>query len=159
MLLASSLVLLAPSGLSDEPLASATISHHEPPTDDADAWYYLDSEDKEQGPFAHDLLSGWVQEGKVPGETQVKHTKAGTLHAASMSFDRDYSKLRVKELKKLLRERGVQCKGCGEKSHLVQRVQETIHLPVLPPPPPPPEKPLNDIPDLSNVNIPGKPPS
>ena len=69
---------------------------------------------------------------------------------------RDFSKMKVKELRALLKERGVECKGCGEKSHLVQRVQETIHLPVLPPPPPPPPtEPPNGTPDLSNVNIPG----
>ena len=41
-------------------------------------------------------------------------------------------------------------KGCGEKSHLVDRVKETYHLPIKPlddPPPPPPDTP-GDIPGL-----------
>jgi len=41
----------------------------------------------------------------------------------------DLSKLRVKELRTMLAERGVECVGCAEKEHLVQRVRETMHLP------------------------------
>lgn len=71
----------------------------------------------------------------------------------------NFKKMRVKELKKLLKERGVECKGCGEKAHLVQRAKETYHMPVLPaaeePPPPAPD--LSDL-DLSNMNIPGMDP-
>ncbi|KAF0688234.1 Aste57867_20104 [Aphanomyces stellatus] len=40
----------------------------------------------------------------------------------------DYSKLRVKELKKILSERGVSCNGCVEKSDFVKKLQETEHM-------------------------------
>merc|ERR1712153_114976 len=62
--------------------------------------------------------------------------------------EKDYSKMRVKQLRALLKERGVECKGCLEKEHIVARVKETIHLPVLqrdsPRPPPGAEVPLMD---------------
>ena len=41
---------------------------------------------------------------------------------------KDISKLRVKQLKKILADRGVDCKGCVEKEEFVKRVQETEHL-------------------------------
>lgn len=40
----------------------------------------------------------------------------------------DISKLRVKQLKQILADRGVECKGCVEKEEFVKRVQETEHL-------------------------------
>ena len=42
----------------------------------------------------------------------------------------DLKALRVKALRKMLRDRGVECVGCVEKGHLVDRVLETQHLPV-----------------------------
>jgi hypothetical protein len=41
---------------------------------------------------------------------------------------KDLSKLRVKQLKQILGERGVDCKGCIEKDEFIKRVQETEHL-------------------------------
>jgi mesencephalic astrocyte-derived neurotrophic factor len=41
---------------------------------------------------------------------------------------KDISKLRVKQLKQILADRGVECKGCVEKEEFVKRVQETEHL-------------------------------
>ena len=41
---------------------------------------------------------------------------------------KDISKLRVKQLKQILADRGVECKGCVEKDEFVKRVQETEHL-------------------------------
>lgn len=41
---------------------------------------------------------------------------------------KDLSKLRVKQLKSILLDRGVECKGCMEKEEFVKRVQETEHL-------------------------------
>mmetsp|Transcript_8954 Transcript_8954/g.13059 ORF Transcript_8954/g.13059 Transcript_8954/m.13059 type:complete len:168 (-) Transcript_8954:206-709(-) len=41
---------------------------------------------------------------------------------------KDLSKLRVKQLKQILGERGVECKGCLEKGDYIKRVQETEHL-------------------------------
>lgn len=40
----------------------------------------------------------------------------------------DLSKMRVKQLKVILSERGVECKGCVEKEEYIRRVQETEHL-------------------------------
>ena len=41
---------------------------------------------------------------------------------------KDLSKLRVKQLKSILADRGVECKGCLEKEEFIARVQETEHL-------------------------------
>jgi hypothetical protein len=38
---------------------------------------------------------------------------------------KDYSSLRVKQLKQILADRGVECKGCAEKEDFVKRVVET----------------------------------
>jgi hypothetical protein len=40
----------------------------------------------------------------------------------------DYSKMRVKELQKILAQRGVECSGCVEKADFVKRCKETEHL-------------------------------
>jgi mesencephalic astrocyte-derived neurotrophic factor len=40
----------------------------------------------------------------------------------------DYTKLRVKELKAILAERGVECTGCIEKSDFVKKATETAHM-------------------------------
>uniref|UniRef100_A0A7S3L3W4 Mesencephalic astrocyte-derived neurotrophic factor homolog n=1 Tax=Amphora coffeiformis TaxID=265554 RepID=A0A7S3L3W4_9STRA len=41
---------------------------------------------------------------------------------------KDLSKLRVKQLKQILSQRGVECTGCVEKDEFVKKVQETEHL-------------------------------
>jgi len=41
---------------------------------------------------------------------------------------KDLSKLRVKQLKQILSQRGVECTGCIEKEEFVKKVQETEHL-------------------------------
>lgn len=41
---------------------------------------------------------------------------------------KDFSKMRVKQLKQILADRGVDCKNCIEKSEFVKRVEETQHL-------------------------------
>mmetsp|Transcript_6584 Transcript_6584/g.15215 ORF Transcript_6584/g.15215 Transcript_6584/m.15215 type:complete len:196 (-) Transcript_6584:46-633(-) len=43
----------------------------------------------------------------------------------------DVPKLRVKELRKFLYDRGVECVGCTEKPEFVKKVQESLDLPVL----------------------------
>jgi len=40
----------------------------------------------------------------------------------------DLSKLRVKQLKSILLDRGVECRGCVEKEEFVKKVQDTEHL-------------------------------
>jgi hypothetical protein len=41
---------------------------------------------------------------------------------------KDLSKLRVKQLRQILSERGVECKGCVEKEEFIKKVQDTEHL-------------------------------
>ena len=41
---------------------------------------------------------------------------------------KDLSKLRVKQLKSILADRGVECKGCLEKEEFIKKVQDTEHL-------------------------------
>ena len=41
---------------------------------------------------------------------------------------KDISKLRVKQLKGILQDRGVECKGCVEKAEFIKKVQDTAHL-------------------------------
>lgn len=41
---------------------------------------------------------------------------------------KDLNKMRVKQLKSILSERGVECKGCIEKEEFIKKVQETEHL-------------------------------
>lgn len=41
---------------------------------------------------------------------------------------KDLSKLRVKQLKSILADRGVECKGCLEKEEFIAKVQATEHL-------------------------------
>merc|ERR1712159_183166 len=55
----------------------------------------------------------------------------------SAAADVDPEKLRVKQLKEILLARGVQCKGCVEKSDFVKRVKETADVKELPAAPPP----------------------
>ena len=40
----------------------------------------------------------------------------------------NYKKMRVKQLKQILRERGVSCRGCVEKRQYVKKAKETEHL-------------------------------
>jgi hypothetical protein len=41
---------------------------------------------------------------------------------------KDLSKLRVKQLKQILSDRGVECKGCIEKDEFIKKVEETAHM-------------------------------
>merc|ERR1711982_127865 len=41
---------------------------------------------------------------------------------------KDLSKMRVKQLKAILAERGVDCKGCLEKAEFIKKVEDTAHL-------------------------------
>lgn len=71
----------------------------------------------------------------VPADRVCKRLKAKSAEICSVKlpvkrdFSKiDYSKLRVKELKRILAERGVTCKNCLEKSEFVKRCKETNHL-------------------------------
>jgi thiol-disulfide isomerase/thioredoxin len=43
----------------------------------------------------------------------------------------DVSKLRVKQLRKMLKQRGLKCRGCTEKKHFVEMVQNNIDKPLV----------------------------
>jgi hypothetical protein len=70
----------------------------------------------------------------VPADRICKRLKKNSpeicelQYPIKMSEDVDVSKLRVKQLKKILADRGVDCKGCLEKRDFVKRVQETAHM-------------------------------
>ena len=52
-------------------------------------------------------------------------------HTSAIKVDKenmDYNKLRVKQLKGILADRGVDCEGCLEKSDYVARCKTTEHL-------------------------------
>lgn len=49
------------------------------------------------------------------------------LKTANME-KKDLSKLRVKQLKQILADRGIECKGCIEKAEFIKKVEETEHL-------------------------------
>lgn len=48
--------------------------------------------------------------------------------AVKVDSQTDYTKLRVKELKAILAQRGVDCSGCLEKPDYVKRALETAHM-------------------------------
>lgn len=50
------------------------------------------------------------------------------LSAVKVDSQTDYTKLRVKELKAILAERGVECTGCLEKPDFIKKCEETAHL-------------------------------
>jgi len=49
--------------------------------------------------------------------------------AALAKLETPLEKMKIKDLKQLLQERGVTCTACSEKSQLVSSVRENIHLP------------------------------
>lgn len=61
----------------------------------------------------------------------------------------DFSKMKIKELKKFLKDRNVLCKGCAEKDDYVKLATESKNLPVKQKtPPPPPKEDKGQIDDL-----------
>jgi len=60
---------------------------------------------------------------------------AAVLFVVAFSEDVEPEKLRIKQLKQILAERGVECVGCLEKPDFVKRVKETSDMASLPPKP------------------------
>ena len=50
------------------------------------------------------------------------------LSAVKVDKNTDYSKLRVKQLRRILAERGVGCKGCLEKGCDPEQLTEAVHV-------------------------------
>lgn len=57
--------------------------------------------------------------------------KAARAQAKNVDKDTDFSKMKMKALKLLLKERGVKCEGCTDKSDFVKMVKDSIDMPVL----------------------------
>eukprot|EP01052_Picozoa_sp_SAG31_P020201 SAG31_NODE_1509_length_8062_cov_6.974884_4_plen_120_part_00 len=55
-----------------------------------------------------------------------KADKAARAEAKSVTADTDFSKLKMKALKKLLKDRGEKCEGCTDKSEFVARCAKRI---------------------------------
>eukprot|EP00924_Labyrinthula_sp_SR-Ha-C_P005244 snap_masked-scaffold_1-processed-gene-25.45-mRNA-1 protein AED:0.26 eAED:0.26 QI:0/-1/0/1/-1/1/1/0/166 len=71
----------------------------------------------------------------VPAEKVCDRLKKQSSEICGISFpvtvdvgNTDYSKMRVKQLKKILRDRGQECKNCLEKDEFVKLAKETEHL-------------------------------
>lgn len=66
----------------------------------------------------------------LAGFGRLAHTRTLPRRSTALKVDKDtdYSKLRVKELRKILDNRGVGCDGCLEKGDYVRKCQETEHL-------------------------------
>lgn len=47
------------------------------------------------------------------------------LAATKTDVNTDYTKMRVKQLKKILSERNVECVGCVEKADFIKKIKET----------------------------------
>merc|ERR1712146_378263 len=69
--------------------------------------------------------------GMYPDEICKKKLKKKSADICAVKYrpkanaDTDYSKMRVKYLKRILADRGVQCKGFIEKSDFVKKAKET----------------------------------
>jgi len=72
----------------------------------------------------------------MPAEKVCKRINGSNPEICTVKFPvktekmekKDITKLRVKQLKSILADRGVECTGCIEKDEFVRKVQETEHL-------------------------------
>ena len=65
----------------------------------------------------------------------------------------EFSKLPIKKLRQFLKDRGIECKGCAEKSDFVTMAFENKDLPVEKKEFQPSEKPAEDKKDVDDVSI------
>eukprot|EP00239_Pterosperma_sp_CCMP1384_P005825 CAMPEP_0197853522 /NCGR_PEP_ID=MMETSP1438-20131217/22889_1 /TAXON_ID=1461541 /ORGANISM="Pterosperma sp., Strain CCMP1384" /LENGTH=138 /DNA_ID=CAMNT_0043467961 /DNA_START=186 /DNA_END=602 /DNA_ORIENTATION=+ len=63
----------------------------------------------------------------------------------------NFAKMRVKQLKAFLAERGVECKGCAEKEHFVEKCEASRDMPILPPEPAVEESSGMNLEDMDDV--------
>jgi len=72
----------------------------------------------------------------MPNDRLCKRINKANSEICSVKFPvktknmekKDITKLRVKQLKSILLDRGVECKGCVEKEEFIKMVQDTEHL-------------------------------
>lgn len=89
--------------------------------------YYIDPIKRD---VAHPFSLG------MPSEKVCKRITASNPEICTVKFPvetqkmekQDLSKLRVKQLKSILADRGVECTGCIEKEEFIKKIQETEHL-------------------------------
>ena len=62
--------------------------------------------------------------------TRDKADRLARKEAKSVTADTDFSKLKMKALKKLLKDRGEKCEGCTDKSEFVAKVKEVFDKPI-----------------------------
>lgn len=65
----------------------------------------------------------WVK--KIQNFVQHVFVFINLYLAVKVEKDTDFNKMRIKDLKKILADRGVPCKGCLEKSDYIKKIQET----------------------------------
>lgn len=89
--------------------------------------YYIDPIKRDVAqPFSLGMPSLKVCQRITKSNPEICHVKF-PLKTETLET-KDLSKLRVKQLKQILSERGVECKGCVEKDEFIKKVQETEHL-------------------------------
>lgn len=89
--------------------------------------YYLD-------PIKRDIAQPFST--GIPPERVCKRINQSNPEICTVKFPiktekmekKDLTKLRVKQLKSILADRGVDCKGCIEKEEFIKKVEETAHL-------------------------------
>uniref|UniRef100_A0A7S0C2I3 Mesencephalic astrocyte-derived neurotrophic factor homolog n=1 Tax=Proboscia inermis TaxID=420281 RepID=A0A7S0C2I3_9STRA len=72
----------------------------------------------------------------IPAERVCKRINQSNPEICTVKFPiktekmekKDLTKLRVKQLKSILGDRGVECKGCIEKEEFIKKVEDTAHL-------------------------------
>ena len=89
--------------------------------------YYIDPIKRDVAqPFSTGMAAGKVCKRLEKVNPEVCSVK---FPVKTAGLDKqDYTKLRVKQLRQILADRGVECKGCAEKEDFVKRVLETEHM-------------------------------
>jgi len=74
-----------------------------------------------------DIFRSNTTTGNVVNETQTNSTEVVIEEPPPLNHTRkELKKMRVRALKRIISDRGFECKGCVEKSHLVDRALESI---------------------------------
>lgn len=79
-------------------------------------------------PFSTGMPKGKVCKRLMQSNPEICEVKYPIKVEKKEGEEVDYGKLRVKQLKTILDQRGVKCTGCTEKTDFVKKCQETEHL-------------------------------
>ena len=117
--------------MKDKPKIEAAIGKHcaneKLPAREKKICYYID-------PIKRDVAQPFSL--GMPVDRLCKRINKNNAEICSVKFPvktenlepKDLTKLRVKQLKSILLDRGVECKGCVEKEEFIKMVQDTEHL-------------------------------